>query len=281
MSGLEASDHDASWAVCIIRTVPSAPLIFHPVHAEFTGHTRNSHGAVKSFLHSTAQGRLCGEREKERGSKSPREGSRESELVVCAGRGGRECTLALLRTHTLPLHLSHQIHVTTPGTVRGYEGHFSTLESHQCHQQTQHHASIAAICQKSRYFSVFFCCYCFLFCFHLIPSFILSLAFVSCHWLLCNSCWCERGGILIISAVWGQCTNQLDCVASKKQVAVLKLISHQLVVLFMSDTMDMLLLLFFFFPRSQHIPCHIIKRSHSLSSFCVHVCFSVWMWEWA
>lgn len=212
MSGLEASDHDASWAVCIIRTAPSAPLIFHPVHAEFTGHTRRlpQRGKKLSPQHSSGPSIWRKRRKREnsshKGSGSPREGSRESDLVVCAGREGRECMLALLPMHTLPLHLSHQIHVTTPGSVRVHEGHFSTLESRQCHQRIRH-TSNTAICQRGPYIVFLFILFC---CSHLIPSFILSLAFVSCHWLLCNSCWSEGGGVLIISAaVRAQCTNQL------------------------------------------------------------------------
>lgn len=274
MSGLEASDHDASWAVCIIRTAPSAPLIFHPVHAEFTGHTRRlpQRGKKLSPQHSSGPSIWRKRRKREnsshKGSGSPREGSRESDLVVCAGREGRECMLALLPMHTLPLHLSHQIHVTTPGSVRVHEGHFSTLESRQCHQRIRH-TSNTAICQRGPYI-VFFCFFYFVVLILSLPSFY--------HWHLCpvtDSCVTAaevREEVYWLSLLLFERSVQINCVASKKQVAVLKLISPQLAVVFMSGATDML-----FFQRSQRMPCHILKRSCNLSRFCV--CMWTWVWE--
>lgn len=66
MSALEASDHAASRAVGITRTAPSAPWIFHPVHAEFSGHTPRLPERRKMLSAERRSGSWCTLQERKR-----------------------------------------------------------------------------------------------------------------------------------------------------------------------------------------------------------------------
>lgn len=171
----------------------------------------DSHSAVKSFLHSTAQGLLYGEREE-------RERTALTKVAEAPGRAAGKviwwCVLAE-RVESVCLPCSPCTHSLFTCLIRSMSPLQAVWECmkgisvHWSHASATNEYVTPATRQSAKgahtlFFFILFCCS------HLIPSFILSLAFVSCHWLLCNSCWSEGGGVLIISAaVRAQCTNQL------------------------------------------------------------------------
>lgn len=122
-------DHDTSRAVLIIWTAPSAPLIFYPQQFIWSSVCTHTVRFRKSFLLSPSVARcFCmacsddSETVKDRGKTAPlqQEGS-PGKGCESMSVGVGTCAMLLGYFKVLcPSPLSHWIHVTTPGCVKGF-----------------------------------------------------------------------------------------------------------------------------------------------------------------